>query len=60
MEGKIVIQCRKGDSYRDYCTSSSNIHLSAFKLPNTLCDEMTSMVRRFWWGQANEKKRWHC
>ena len=35
--------------------------MSVFKLPNTLCDEMMSMVRCFWWGQANEKKkRWHC
>ena len=25
--------------------------------PNTLCDEMTSMVRKFWWGQTNEKTK---
>lgn len=27
--------------------------MSVFKLPDTLCDEMTSMVRSFWWGQSN-------
>lgn len=31
--------------------------MSIFKLPNTLCDEMTAMVRRFWWGQANVKNK---
>ena len=31
--------------------------MSVFKLPNTLCDEMMSMVRHFWWGQANEKEK---
>lgn len=31
--------------------------MSVFKLPNALCDEMTSLVRRFWWGQANERNK---
>ena len=31
--------------------------INCFKLLNTLCDEMTRMVRQFWWGQVkNEKK----
>ena len=24
--------------------------MSCFKLPNTLCEELTGMVRQFWWG----------
>ena len=31
--------------------------MSVFKLPNNLCDEMTSMVRTFWWGQANDENK---
>ena len=31
--------------------------MSVFKLPNALCDEMTSLVHRFWWGQANERNK---
>ena len=31
--------------------------MSVFKLPNILCDEMTGMVRKFWWGQTNEKTK---
>ena len=31
--------------------------MSVFKLPNTLCNEMTSMVRKFWWGQTNKKTK---
>ncbi|XP_075643888.1 uncharacterized protein LOC142615057 [Castanea sativa] len=26
--------------------------MSCFKLPNTLCEELTAMVRQFWWGQG--------
>ena len=31
--------------------------ISVFKLPDTLCDEMTSMIRAFWWGQSNGKNK---
>ena len=31
--------------------------MSVFKLPNTLCDEMTNMVQKFRWGQRNEKTK---
>ena len=31
--------------------------MSFFKLPNVLCDEMTSMVCKFWWGKTNEKNK---
>ena len=31
--------------------------ISVFKLLDTLCDELTSMVRTFWWGQSNGKNR---
>jgi len=31
--------------------------MGVFKLPDTLCDEMTCMVRAFWWGQSNGKNK---
>ncbi|XP_030945645.1 uncharacterized protein LOC115970113 [Quercus lobata] len=31
--------------------------MSVFKLPDTLCDEMTSMVRNFWWGQKEGRNK---
>ena len=31
--------------------------MSCFKLPDALCEELTSMIKNFWWGQkGNEKK----
>ena len=29
--------------------------MSCFKLPDTLCDELTAMIRKFWWGQGRMK-----
>ncbi|XP_075659272.1 uncharacterized protein LOC142629188 [Castanea sativa] len=31
--------------------------MSCFKLPNSLCDELTGMVRQFWWGQVKDEKK---
>ena len=31
--------------------------MSVFLLPIALCDDMTSMVRRFWWGQKKGKNK---
>lgn len=31
--------------------------MSCFKLPNSLCGELTSVVRQFWWGQVKEEKK---
>ena len=31
--------------------------ISVFKLLNSLCEDLTSMIRNFWWGQRNEERR---
>ena len=31
--------------------------MRVFKLPDTLCDGLTSMVCTFWWRQSNGKNR---
>ena len=31
--------------------------MSCFKLPDALCDELTSMIRNFWWGQKEDEKK---
>ena len=31
--------------------------MGCFKLPDFSCEELTSMVRNFWWGQKKEEKK---
>lgn len=31
--------------------------MSCFKLLDSLCEDLTSMIRNFWWGQKNDKKK---
>lgn len=31
--------------------------MSCFKLPDNICDNLTSMIRPFWWGQRKDEKK---
>ena len=31
--------------------------MSCFKIADSLCDDLTSMIRNFWWGQKVEEKK---
>lgn len=31
--------------------------MSCFKRPNALREELTGMVRQFWWGQVKDEKK---
>ncbi|XP_074270589.1 putative mitochondrial protein AtMg00310 [Silene latifolia] len=31
--------------------------MSVFKLPSNFCDELRSLVSRFWWGSENGKRK---
>jgi hypothetical protein len=33
--------------------------MSVFKLPLGLCDELTKMIRRYWWGAQRGKRKTH-
>ncbi|KAK9990735.1 hypothetical protein SO802_025720 [Lithocarpus litseifolius] len=31
--------------------------MSCFKIPDSLCNELTSMIRNFWWGQKHDERK---
>nr|DAD22138.1 TPA_asm: hypothetical protein HUJ06_023601 [Nelumbo nucifera] len=33
--------------------------MSCFLLPQSLCDELTETMRKFWWGERNSKNKIH-
>ena len=33
--------------------------MSCFKLPVGLCNELESLVRKFWWGQRGDRRKIH-
>jgi hypothetical protein len=33
--------------------------MSVFKLPASLCHELTQLIRQFWWGEDYENRKAH-
>ena len=31
--------------------------MSCFKIPDSLCDKMTSMIQNFWWGRKRDERK---
>lgn len=34
--------------------------MSVFKLPNRLCNEISSILTKLWWGTTNQTKKIYC
>ncbi|KAL0017429.1 hypothetical protein SO802_004498 [Lithocarpus litseifolius] len=35
----------------------STYTMTVFKLPNSQCEDLTSMIHNFWWGQRNDERK---
>ena len=35
----------------------STYTMSCFKIPDSFCDELTTMIRKFWWGKKKEENK---
>jgi hypothetical protein len=33
--------------------------MGIFKMPASMCDDFTKLIRMFWWGEANGKRKAH-
>lgn len=54
---KMLSQARKEILIKVMAHAIPTYIMSVFKLPDTLCDDLTGMVCRFWWGQSNGKNK---
>ena len=57
MKEKLLSNTGKEILIKTVAQAVSAYTMSVFKLPSALCDEMTRMVRKFWWGQANKRNK---
>lgn len=56
-KGKLLSTIGKEVLIKAVAQAVPNYTMSCFKIPNAICDELTSMVSQFWWGQEKEEKR---
>ena len=59
---KLLSQASKEVLIKAIAKAIRTYTMSVFKLPDSLCDELTRMILRFWWGQKDGKNKmaWLC
>ena len=54
---KLLSKARKEVLIKAVAQAIPTYTMSCFKIPDSLCDEMTSIIRNFWWGQCKEERK---
>ena len=54
---KLLSQASKEVLIKAIAKAIRTYTMSVFKLPDSLCDELTRMILRFWWGQKDGKNK---
>ena len=47
---KLLSKAGKEVLIKDIAQAIPTYTMSCFKIPDSLCDDLTSMIRNFWWG----------
>ena len=58
-EGKLSSQARREVLIKSGIQAIPTYTMSCFKLLVTLCHELKTLVRKFWWGQRGDQRKVH-
>jgi hypothetical protein len=58
-KGKLLSQAGREILIKSVAQAIPVYTMSCFRIPDTLCSEINSMVSKFWWGQKAEEKKIH-
>ena len=53
---KLLSQAGKEIMIKAVIQSIPTYSMSVFRLPTSLCKDIEAMIRKFWWGQGENKK----
>jgi len=56
---KLLSKAGKGVLIKAVAQAIPSYAMSCFDLTKTLCDEISSMISRFWWAQQDKKNKMH-
>ena len=59
MEGKLLSQAGREVLIKSVIQAIPTYTMSCFKLPSTLCHEIETLIRKFWWGQRGDRRKIH-
>ncbi|XP_075654720.1 uncharacterized protein LOC142624873 [Castanea sativa] len=58
-ESKLLSQAGREVLIKSVIQAIPTFTMSCFKLPTTLCHEIETLIRKFWWGQKGERRKVH-
>ena len=58
-KGKLLSQAEREVLIKFVIQAIPIYTMSCFKLPVTLCHELESLIRKFWWGQRGDRRKVH-
>ena len=56
-KGKLLSKVGKEVLIKVVAQAIPTYTMSVFKLPKSLCEDLTSMICNFWWGQRTDKRK---
>ena len=58
-EGKLLSQAGREVLIKVVIQAIPTYAMGCFKLPLSLCHEIETMIKKFWWGQRGDKRKIH-
>ena len=58
-EGKLLSQAGREVLIKVVFQAIPTYAMGCFKLPLSLCHEIETMIKKFWWGQRGDKRKIH-
>ena len=58
-KGKMLSQAGREVLIKSVAQALPVYTMSCFRLPDSLCTELNSMIEKFWWGQKNSERKIH-
>ena len=56
-KGKLLSKAGKEVLIKVVAQAIPTYTMSVFKLPKSLCEDLTSTIRNFWWGQRTDGRK---
>ena len=57
MEGKAIVNGWPRNPYKGRSQATPMYTMNCFKLPESLCNELNTKMRNFWWGQRDKERK---